>query len=245
MTGVALPRSRGETNWFVLLVPLVMTACAIDDRRLRLGLTEAGAGGEPELGQGGAGASGGGGSNGRTDGLVDGCADLDTDGVSDCETNLLKTATFTSDVSGWTALADTELIWADRNALSDLPSGSAKLQANGLRARAMQCIAVGSEQLVIAYGQAFLTPTGVAEQSQALLEVAFFASDDCGGEPHRFFETPPSSSEGAWTTVHAGGLSTSATAAASITLVGVKPEAADELQVYFDNVMVKAAPFER
>ena len=47
-------------------------------------------------------------------------------------------------------------------------------------------------------------------------------------------------STGAWTTIQAGGLSNATTSSVSIALVGIKAPSASELNVYFDNVMLKA-----
>lgn len=213
---------------------------------LELRMGEGGGAGAIEGSAGGSGATEpGGGLAGEagvaTSGLVDGCADLDTDGVADCDVTLVATPSFTSDVSGWTPLDDAELTWHAKNALGDLPSGSARLSAASPRASAAQCVDLAGQQLVIAYVQAFVESTpGAQDAPQALLEVSFFEADACGGERHRYFTTPPSTATGEWVTIQAGGLATEATRSLSIELVATQATSASDLSVYFDNVMLKA-----
>jgi hypothetical protein len=234
-------RSRGLSTACAVSLLLSAAACSVDERQLSLDEGGAGAGSN---GSGGTGttevpsASGSGGD--ETSGLVDGCADLDTDGVADCEVTLVDNASFGSDVSPWLAEADTELGWAAEDALLDESSGSAQLKTAGARAAATQCVVVAEKELVIAYANAFVQPApGADDSGQAGLEVSFFESHDCSGERSRFFETPASTVTGAWTTVHAGGLSPDATGSVLLALVGHKPAALAELAVAFDNVMLK------
>ena len=158
----------------------------------------------------------------------------------------MKNPSFTSDVGDWEPLGNAMLDWDPENALADLPSGSARLTddtpyAAAPRATAFQCVPLDGEWLVIAYANAFVEPTDESEDSaQAALEVSFYQSDDCSGQSDGFFETPPSSVTDEWTTIQAGSLSKETTASASIELVGIKAASASELNVYFDNVMVKA-----
>lgn len=175
------------------------------------------------------------------DGLVDGCADLDTDGAPDCKVTLVMNPTFASDASGWIPIDDADLSWDPKNALSDLPSGSAKLSTTALRSSAVQCVVLEGERLVIAYASAFVEPPIVpSDPNEAELEVSFFGSDDCSGERTSYFRTPPSSRTGAWTTIQAGGISKPTTHSLSIELVGARAPAAAALTAYFDNVMLKA-----
>jgi hypothetical protein len=239
-----------------LCLALGLCACALDDRHLEIApddegmagacaVRESAAGGSTPEGAGGSAAEGAGGTAAPT-GLVDGCADLDTDGVADCKATLVKNPSFTSDASGWVPLGDDELIWDPKNALEDLPSGSAKLsahtpRASAPRAIASQCVPLSGAQLIIAYANAFVEPAGDAgDPAQAELEVSFFAGADCSGKRDRFFETPPSTVTGEWTTIHAGGLSDATTSSVSIALAGIKSASASELDVYFDNVMLIA-----
>lgn len=241
---MALPVSLGRSS--LAAVTLGLCACALDERQLLPASGDGGAAaGRLVAGEAGASegqAAGGegslGGSSGAAGDLVDGCADLDTDGVADCTTTLLENPTFTSDVSGWTATGGAELTWDPKNALSDLPSGSAKLSATSRLASAWQCVSLGGEQLVIAYASAFVEAADVSAGAQ--LEVSFFAAGDCSGEREGYFETPPSAVADAWTTIQAGGLSKATTRSVSIALVGIKPASASELSAYFDNVMLKA-----
>jgi hypothetical protein len=215
-------------------------ACSVDDRTLALVAADGGAAGASEETDAGN-AEGGAAGASSTDGLVNGCADLDTDGVADCEVTLLQTPTFASDVSGWNPLNDASLTWDPKNALTDLPSGSAKLSAPSPIASASQCVALSGAQLVIAYASAFVEPAGDApDQARAALEVSFFDEEDCGGASNGYFETPPSTVMGKWTTIQAGGLSTETTSSVLVELVGVKAASAAELNVYFDNVMLRA-----
>jgi hypothetical protein len=234
--------SRGLSTACAVSLLLSAGACSVDDRQLNL--DEGGAGAGSNGRGGGAGttevpsASGSGGD--ETPGLVDGCADLDTDGVADCEVTIVDNASFGSDVSPWLADAGTELGWAAEDALLDESSGSAQLKTAGARAAAAQCVVVAEKELVIAYANAFVQPAPGAEDSgHARLEVSFFESHDCSGERFGFFETPPSTVTGAWTTVHAGGLSPEATRSVFLALVGHKPAALAKVAVAFDNVMLK------
>jgi hypothetical protein len=228
----------------VLWALMTTCGCAIDDRELTLGVSGGrGGSGEPGAGSGGREPSGAGGEAGSAnrppDELVDGCADLDTDGVGDCTTTLVETPTFTDDVSGWVPVDDATLTWDERNALADLPSGSAKLSASSTRASAVQCLELTGRWLVIAYAQVLAEPAAPAEMSRAQLQVSFFASRECEGEPIGFFETPTSVEQDDWVTVQAGGVSDEKSRSMSIALSGVKPAEAKELVVYFDNIMLK------
>lgn len=206
------------------------------------GGTGAAAGGGSEAGSG----EGGEGATGAASGLVDGCADLDTDGVADCETTLVENPRFTSDVDGWTPVAGATLTWDAMNPLDDLPSGSARLgaevQASGSRRQlASQCVPVGGAKLVVAYAQALVEPAEDSEEPpRAGLEVSFFQGSACTGTVDGYFETPPSSVTGEWVTVHAGGLSKATTRSMSVALVGLKSVPPSKLDVYFDNVMLRA-----
>jgi len=227
-----------------LALVLGLLACSVDDRTLGAppGPTEIGASGAPGE-EGGAGGAEGGAAGERPsgEGLVDGCADLDTDGVADCEATLLENGTFQSDVDGWTVLGEAELGWEPENALGDLPSGSAKLSAQLPRASAYQCVPLDGKHLVIAYASAWVEPSDDSEDPpQAELEVTFFQGEGCSGVSDGYFETPPSADSSAWTTIQAGGQSMETTQSVSVALVGVKPSSASELNIYFDNVMLKA-----
>lgn len=229
--------------WMVL----GLCACSVDERELALGSSGGSAGASGAAGQsaGASGRAGGvsseGGAGGESaDGLVNGCADLDTDGVADCTTTLVKTPSFTDDVSGWSASGDAQLRWDAKNALSDRPSGSARLSASTSRAAAVQCTKVDGRQLVIAYAQVLAESVDGETPSRGQLHVEFFESQDCTGDATGFFETPPSTQADVWTTVQAGGLSEEGAASLAISLVGLKPADAVELEVYFDNVMVKS-----
>jgi hypothetical protein len=193
------------------------------------------------------GSEGGLGGAASSSDLIDGCADLDGDGVADCEATLVENPTFTRNVRSWKALGDAELSWASKNALDDRPSGSAKLSdntpfASAPLSQAIQCVPSAGETLMIAYANAFVDPGDADESPEAELAVTFFDSDDCSGEAGSYFETPPSSVAGAWTTIQAGGLTSETTRSVSVALVGVKAKAASELTVYFDNVMLKTEP---
>jgi hypothetical protein len=217
-------------------------ACALDDRTLRLssggvaGSGDADTGGGEGPGNGGQG-SGGSGQSGRGD-LVDGCADLDTDGVADCTVTLVDTPSFESDVSGWVATGDAELSWDEKNALSDAPSGSAKLSSRTSIAHATQCVPVDGRKLIVAYANVFVEAPEDSEGARASLEVSYFANDECSDTAEGFFETPASNQVNAWTTIHAGSVSLTTTRSVSVTLVGVKARAASSQNAYFDNVML-------
>jgi hypothetical protein len=224
----------------VSLLSLLAGACSLDRRELS-GLPETGGSGENPSNGAQAGApdapSSGSSAGGTSSGLVDGCADLDTDGVADCKTTLVTNPSFDEDVNDWNATPDAELSWDAKNALKDLPSGSAKLKAVGTRAEASQCVPVQGRQLVIAYANAFVADE--AELGQAQLEASFFETEDCSGERAGYYKTPPSTVSNAWTVIQAGGLSLDLTRSVSLALVGLKADGADELDVYFDNVMLK------
>jgi hypothetical protein len=216
------------------------SACSVDDRALALAAED---GGSAATSAGGSAGTGGEPSDGGVEAshLVDGCADLDTDGVADCEVTLLEGPTFASDVAGWTPVGDAELSWDPRNALDDLPSGSARLSAGSPRASAVQCVALKGAWLVIAYANSFVETAAATEhQARAQLDVTFYDADGCSGPSSGYFETPPSDMTGAWATIHAGGVSNQSTRSVSIALAGNKGPAAAAFDVYFDNLMLKA-----
>jgi hypothetical protein len=221
--------------------------CSLDDRALSVGTDQGAAAGQDD--RGGASGSGGrgsgreGGAPGGVDdaGLVDGCADLDTDGVADCAVTLVQTPSFAMDVSHWQPSEGTSLSWDSKNALADLPSGSARLSSKMARPRAGQCVELAGEKLVVAWANAFVeqAPTAASPVS-AQLEVSFHETDDCSGVSDHFFETPLSGALGEWSVVQAGSISPSTTRSVAISLVANKPGDVSEAVVYFDNVMLKA-----
>jgi hypothetical protein len=222
---------------------IVLVSCSIDERQLEPKPGAAGTSGvSNSLDAGGEGSVAGGESGGgaagapTSDGLVEGCADLDTDGVADCEVTLVKNPSFTDGVDGWLPLEGTALTWAEKNALSDLPSGSALIQG-APHSRATQCLPLHGQRLVIAYASAFVE-SDIEEAGHALLAVSFFDTAGCEGESRGFFETPASGVVGTWSTIHAGSLSHPETRSISVTLVGVIGNA--ESKFYFDNVVLEA-----
>lgn len=222
-----------------LFVLLAAGGCALDRRRLQEATGGASfdgrdepVGGESEprdLVAGGKGAS--------SRDLVDGCADLDTDGAADCTVTLVQNAAFSKNVANWTAQAQTQLSWADENALEDAPSGSAKLESASARASAEQCVEVRGQKLIIAYASALVDDESGSGAAQ--LQVSFYENEGCEGEFVAYFVTP-STVANRWATIQAGAVSPSSTASLSVALVGARPDAAESIRVYFDNVMLKA-----
>jgi hypothetical protein len=217
-------------------------ACSVDDRVLqpakRSGQTEMGDNADPSMEDN---SQRDGGSASSAPDLVDDCADLDTDGIADCKVTLVTTPNFTSDVEGWAAEGDAELSWDPKNALSDEPSGSAKLSGLATSVRALQCVPIEGSKLLIVYANVFVeTGEADADDARALLEVAYFVSEDCSGASEGLFETPPSSETNAWTPIHAGGVSLDTTHSVSVTLIGIKSNSEMSQTVYFDNVMLTA-----
>jgi len=228
-----------------LLLAFTLLAC-VDDRALEHQKpkppVDMGAAGETDGADAGGDAGGAGGDSSiAPPGPGGDCADLDTDGVPDCQATLVENPTFESDVDGWTVLGDAQLEWQPENALGDQSSGSAKLTAEIPRASAYQCVSLAGAKLVIAYASAYVEPSDDPDQTpQAELEVTFFQGEGCSGTSDGYFETPPSKDAGTWDTVQAGGLSKETTQSVAIALVGIKPDAVKELDVSFDNVMLKA-----
>jgi hypothetical protein len=238
-------------RYAVPCLALGVSACSVDERELVPAPSEVSTAGASS-GSGGAEAEGGGGeaASNSGGGLVDGCADLDTDGVGDCGTTIVENPTFAEDVEGWEAAGGATLRWARKNALADLPSGSAEVTVQSPelgfpRVMATQCVGLDGEWLIVAYASAFVEPTEDSDDPvRGQLEVNFFEGEDCAGVSDGFFETPVTSRMGEWTTIQAGGVSRSSTRSVSIALVGVQAASAAELTVYFDNVMLKANALE-
>jgi hypothetical protein len=222
----------------------VTSACSVDHRHLHAGQTTAGASSSDRGGDAGAQAEPSGGGQGGTTAsgdLVDGCADLDTDGVGDCKTTLLTNSSFMTDTSDWLADDEVALSWDPINALSDAPSGSARLEGRVARSRAQQCVTVHGRLLAIAYANAFVSASADdVEFGQAELEVSFFLNSDCAGEPAGFFETPTTTAINTWSVVQAGSVAVDGTGSISVALVGLKPTTSSAVTVFFDNVMLKA-----
>jgi hypothetical protein len=232
-------RSRRSLAAIVLLA--LVCSCSIDRRHLHGasgGKSSSASGTGASAGEPDPGDTGAGGKGSTPGGLVDGCADLDTDGVGDCRVTLVENASFAENVAGWTPQAETELTWEDKNALGDLPSGSAMLRAETARASAEQCVKLEGRKLVIAYASAFVDDE--TELGRAELQVSFFENQDCVGDFAGYFETPPSSVTNSWVTIQAGIVSPPGMASVSVALVGLKPDAAEQIRVYFDNVMLKS-----
>ncbi len=254
-----------------MLLAYCALACSLDERVLvHEGASAAGNSDHPSTsgsgnGTGGAGsnagtgAGSGGGTAGRRDPgahpggqtstspqLVDGCADLDSDGVGDCNVTLLNNSNFQSDVEGWTGVDDATLTWDPENALGDTPSGCARLHAPGSGAviyRAAQCVEVPSNTIIIAYANARVEKALPGTQTtHAELEVTYFDNADCSGNSTGYFATPPSEGSDAWVIVQAGGVPGPKTAAVSVALVGIRPDATNQQSICFDNLMLKPNP---
>jgi hypothetical protein len=226
----------------LLVLTLWSCGCSLDTRQLQLAKGDdqglGSSGGQPGDGPDGSDAGG----PRSPDTLVDGCADLDTDGVPDCQVTLVQNPSFTSDTSDWVADSNTTLTWDMKNALDDLPSGSAKLSTTTPRGSASQCVPLSGQQLVIAYADAFVeTNDATGTPAQASLEISFFDAGDCQGASARYFDTPPSSVLDAWTVIQAGNTSSSTTQSVSIALVA-QSGSGSSVNAYFDNVMLKAKP---
>jgi hypothetical protein len=241
-----------RVTW-ALTLSLAVLACSVDHRKLNQD-TPSGAHSPPSDG-GRAGSSnvnvgGDDSSPSVAPPLVDGCADLDTDGVADCSVTLVKNAGFESDTDGWTTVDGSPLVWDGENALSDSPSGSALLTAEGSTDiegsalfRAAQCIPAGAGQLVIAYANAWVAGAEEADAAaHAELRVSYFDAEACTGDATGYFVTPPNAATDAWVTVQAGGVTGPATASILVELTGVKPYRTAKLRAYFDNIMVKLQP---
>ncbi|HEY0462958.1 MAG TPA: matrixin family metalloprotease [Polyangiaceae bacterium] len=186
--------------------------------------------------------------------MIGGCLDLDEDGVADCDETLIRNATFKTDIEAWQADADAQLAWGERNAASDLPSGSALLHAVGTAVpgatgaalqSASQCLKVDGKQLVTVYANAFVdadqSSLGVAE-----IRVLFFDSEACAGAYVSSFLTPqPLSVENAeWFALKAGSVSGPDTKSALVRLVVSRPLEAGSFQASFDNVLLKVRAVE-
>jgi hypothetical protein len=155
---------------------------------------------------------------------------------------LIANANFTSDTTDWTTAGSTHFTWDSKNALSDAPSGSGKLSSTLARSSATQCVARSGEYVYIAYANAYVEPAGdSAHPAQAGLEVSFFDSADCTGVRTGYFETPPTAELGSWLSVQAGTPSKASTNSVLVALVGFRAPAADELDAYFDNILLKAS----
>lgn len=196
-----------------------------------------------------AGGSSGGGASTGLPRLVDGCADLDSDGVADCSVTLAKNPAFEKDVTNWSALDGATLTWDTDNALADTPSGCARLRprdppdARVLIYRAAQCVPVQPNRIIIAFANARVdSAAGAMQLVHAELEVSYFDNPDCSGKSSGYFATPPSEASSKWVTIQAGGVSGPATTAVSVALLGIRPETTSDLNVCFDNVMIKAKP---
>ena len=178
---------------------------------------------------------------GGTDGLVDGCADLDTDGVPDCTVTLVANPSFTSDTASWNAVGSSHFAWDNKNALTDSPSGSGKLSATISRSNASQCVVHSGEFLYIAYANTYVeAPSDSDQLAQAGLEVSFFDSADCTGVRTGYFDTPPTAEMGNWLAIQAGSPAKASTNSLLVALVGFRATGANELDAYFDNIMLKA-----
>jgi hypothetical protein len=231
--------------WRALVFTSCLLGCSLDDRTLNLRADPAAAGHDDGGGaapSGGRASSAEGGTGGANDtGLIDGCADLDTDGVADCTVTLVRTPSFAMDVSHWQASEGAVLTWDSKNALADLPSGSARLSSRMARPSARQCVELAGENLVVAWANVFVEQTQpAASEVSAQLEVSFYETAGCSGDSERFFETPLSSGPGEWGVVQAGSISAPTTRSVAIALVANKPGEVSEAVVYFDNVMLKA-----
>jgi hypothetical protein len=184
--------------------------------------------------------------------MIDGCIDLDEDGIADCRETLLLNATFDTDVEAWHSEGSAELVWDERNAADDLPSGCAMLEASGSAApgaeasatqSASQCSKVTGKRLVIVYANTFVDADLAG---QARLEVQFFESDSCTGAYSSNFVTPqPLDAErGKWLALKAGSVSGVKTQSVLARLVVSRPLDAASVRARFDNVLLKATEIE-
>jgi hypothetical protein len=179
------------------------------------------------------------------------CADLDEDGIADCQETLLSNATFDGDVTHWNADVGASLTWDSRDALAAPGSGSALLTAassafdagGSSLLTAGQCAAVTGGQIVIAYANV-LVDEGQDQNGDAAVYVDFYDASNCTGTSTRSFSTPQplDARVGAWLTLKAALLTTTATHSARVMLAIEKPFQAQSFHARFDNLLLKTQP---
>ena len=246
-----------------LLVPLLFTACPVDDRVLT---PNDGSAGDPSLGGsvGGPSAGSGAGANlaappnaagsdNAGDGgqpssgpaLVDGCPDLDADSVSDCTETAVKNFAFDADVSPWVAETGAKIAWSAQDLLAQAGSGSALITSSDVLdaggnsfVSADQCIPVREGQLIDIFVNAYIDRGQIA--GQAAISLWFFSDVSCPESDSVLdsFETESALTPATLLVLH-GTKSVAPGALSARVRLGVsKPFQAASFSVHFDNVLV-------
>ena len=212
----------------------------------------AGLNGGSDGSNGGSDGSNGGsdGSNGGTAGshgnVISGpCGDIDGNQIDDCSETLLQNSRFDLNLDHWSAEAQVTSAWDAQNATSLTTSGSAKLVNTVPVASAIGLTMAGAEQcLQISGGAGYqvaarvLIPAGQGE-GQAGVNLWVFGGDDCKSNFLVAITPAMTQTVGAWTT--AQGVATLPAGAKSmiVRLVALKPFTQTQLQVSFDDVLVR------
>jgi hypothetical protein len=258
------------TRFVLAVIVLLLAGCPVDDRKLVAGggsggsagsagvagaSTTAGRGGTSHGGnasgsEGGAAGdpagapseAGAAGASDRGPKLVGGCVDLDDNGVGDCNESLLENPGFKQGVESWTADVGAALSWSDGNASIDLPSGSARVTAEGsvdmdglVAAAAGQCVPIAEGEELKILANAFIPP----DQGEGIagLSIFFFDKANCMGSIKESFNASGVDTDewmvlGGAKTVGAGVLSM------RVRLMASKPYRSPTFEVQFDNVLV-------
>jgi hypothetical protein len=202
------------------------------------------------LAMGGAGEGGAAGQAGESNGgaatFPDGCVDLDQNGVSDCTETMLDNSAFATDVSHWTAEANTTITWDAKDMLGSLQSGSALVTSSGTIdapgdafAAADQCVTVSEGQLIDIYANAEIAAGQAA--GKTAIGLWFFPADACPGDTASdVYETSEAFDTGQTITLRVTKLVQAQMRSMRVRLGVIKPFRAASFSVRFDNVLIHA-----
>jgi hypothetical protein len=227
--------------------------------------SDAGSAGEGETAKGGAGnseagassgnggsagthATIGGGGSGGGGGAVSGnvCPDLDNDSVPDCQESLVQNPSFDADVAGWIKEPSANESWQDQDAEKRKASGSLGVQNinvvdidGSFMTGAKQCLAVTGGKNYLFYAKAFVA-SGQAGTPQGGLNVQFYNSNDCAGDPLTGRTSNLPDTVDTWSVIQMSSQAFSNANSMSVRLVVLKPFNAQPANVLFDDVLVRA-----
>ncbi len=173
------------------LTTAALAGCSLDARQLQRAAESAGQAGasSPTLPSAGSDQGGAAAADAGDPSMIDGCTDLDEESRRGLRRNASQERDVKTDVDAWQVDAEAQLAWNERNAASDLPSGSALLSATGavdpalrgsLLQSASQCLEITGKQLVTVYANA-LVDSDQSSSGFALVDVQLFDSNACTG----------------------------------------------------------------
>ncbi len=173
------------------------------------------------------------------------CGDIDGNQIDDCSETLLQNSRFDLNLEHWSAEAQVTTAWDAQNATASTASGCAKLTNTLPVASLMGWTMAGAEQcLQVQSGLEYQIATRVfipagQGQGQAGINLWVFGGDDCKSNFLVAVTPAITQTVGVWTTAQGAATLPAGAKSMIVRLVVSKPFVQADLQVSFDDVLVR------